>query len=102
VWNNLLITADIIFRPTMTHIVVSLRGQLDIQRQALRHDMVTCILVVSGLYITGVNKLNLELAQATNSNTIARTTPCTSAEFPNYILHKSNQLLKECHCFVNK
>jgi hypothetical protein len=39
VWNNLHITADIIFRPTMTHIVISLRGQLDIQRQALRHDI---------------------------------------------------------------
>jgi hypothetical protein len=38
VWNNLHITADIIFRPTMTHVVISLRGQLDIQRQALRHD----------------------------------------------------------------
>jgi hypothetical protein len=38
VWNNLHITADIEFRPTMTHVVISLRGQLDIQRQALRHD----------------------------------------------------------------
>jgi hypothetical protein len=38
VWNNLNITADIIFRPTMTHVVISLRGQLDLQRQALRHD----------------------------------------------------------------
>jgi hypothetical protein len=40
VWNNLHITADIIFRPTMTHVVISLRGQLDIQRQALRHDKI--------------------------------------------------------------
>jgi hypothetical protein len=40
VWNNLHITADIIFRPTMTHVVISLRGQLDIQRQALRHDSI--------------------------------------------------------------
>jgi hypothetical protein len=38
VWNNLHIIVDIIFRPTMTHVVISLRGQLDIQRQALRHD----------------------------------------------------------------
>jgi hypothetical protein len=40
VWNNLHITADIIFRPTMTHVAISLRGQLDIQRQALRHDII--------------------------------------------------------------
>jgi hypothetical protein len=38
VWNNLHITAEIIFRPTMPHEVISLRGQLDLQCQALRHD----------------------------------------------------------------
>jgi hypothetical protein len=53
VWNNLHITADIVFRPTMTHVVISLRRQLDIQRQALRHDArkgggtVACALVAS-------------------------------------------------------
>jgi hypothetical protein len=40
VWNNLHITVDIVLRPTMTHVVISLRGQLDLQRQALRQDSV--------------------------------------------------------------
>jgi hypothetical protein len=62
VWNNLHITADIIFRPTMTHVVISLRGQLDIQRQTLRHDVVA---IASGINASAtfevISKLSLAI-----------------------------------------
>jgi hypothetical protein len=54
VWNNLHITADIIFRTTMTHEVISLRGQLDLQCQALRHNKRTQ-LKVGTTYTVRVN-----------------------------------------------